>query len=94
MDESLNAKRTLNWDEPQISFGMSRQMGNVPRELRQAVQRIKCNMSILAAARMDQMFRLYLLTLLVDMQIKDNLTVIIPNNVKLAQIRPEQFKRM
>ena len=38
---------------------------------------------------MDQMFRLYLLTLLIDMQVKDNLTVILPSNANVTYVKPD-----
>ena len=46
MDESQGVKRALAWDEDAPHFGLQR-VANLPKELRAAVGKIKCSMSLL-----------------------------------------------
>ena len=94
MDESLGLKRGTSWVEGDCTFGVTRNVNQLPKELRQAVARIKYNMSILSASKMDKLFRLYLLTLLVDMQRKEGLAVVIPSGTKVTTIKPDRYRRL
>ena len=54
-----------------------------PKDLQSAVQRIHCHLLLLTAAKLDDLFRCYLISALVDMQVKDGRSVPSPKTAVL-----------
>ena len=65
-----------------------------PRDLASAVHRIRCHLPLLTAAKLDSMFRCYLLTSLLDMHVAEGKSVPIPKEAVLDQIDSADYARL
>lgn len=82
MDGSMGVKRSFGWDAE--GSPALRGLSALPKELRHSLHRIKYNMSLTQATKLDKMFRLFLLSTLVEMQVKDGLSIIIPEGANVT----------
>lgn len=51
-------------------------------------------MPLLSAAKLDGLFRVYLLAALVDMQLAEGKAVVLPNSAEVERIDPSEYRRM
>ena len=54
-----------------------------PHDLSGILQRIRCNLPLLSSAKLDDLFRCYLLAILVEMQGAEGKAVPIPSTVEV-----------
>ena len=82
----------LTWGAGGYRVGKCPRRLEAPKDLCSTLQRVRCNVPLMSCTKLDELFRLYLLALLIEMQGAEGKEVPIPSTIAVKECNANEHR--